>query len=158
MKKLLALTLVGISTVGIASACSKSNTNVLEQNHEDGKYRGNFIDGGVNQIGIEFTLEKNAITAISIRSLMRNGCDYTKATAALGSMTGMTCTDTEEVFLGKKTLYTTAINNLKDKSVDYVAKYDKGAITTVVAGATENARFNKIRYAVIDGLLHGKYE
>lgn len=160
MKKLLALTLVATTAVTIASACSsKTETNILEQKHEDGTYRGNFIDGGVNQVGLEFALTDNVITKISIRSLMRSGCDYTKATAAAGGMTGQTCADSEDVFTARKAVYTNAINNLKDKNVNYVAAYDKGAIDAdIVAGATSGARFNKIRYAVIDGLLHGKYE
>lgn len=158
MKKLLTLTIVAGSAIGMATACSKPvEKNILEQKHEDGVYRGSFIDGNVNQIGLQFTLKDNVITVISYRSFMYSGCDYSKATPAEAGIYGGTCSATTEVFDARKVLYNAAMNNLKDKNISYVASYNKGIVSDV-AGSTANARFNKIRHAVIDGLLHGKYE
>lgn len=154
MKKLLALTLIAGTAVTMASACAKTETNILEQKHEDGIYRGNFIDKGINQIGIEFTIADNVVTKITWRNLQYGTC-VLNATYNASNCTNLT---DETNFNKIKGQYDAALNNLKDKNINAVAAYEKGDITSVVAGATTGSRFNKIRFAVIDGLLHGKYE
>lgn len=70
MKKLLALTLIAGTAVGLASACAPTPANVLEQKHEDGTYRGNFFDKTVHQVGVEFTIEGGIVKSASFRQLL----------------------------------------------------------------------------------------
>lgn len=46
--------------------------------YEDGRYRGVFGDGGVQQVGIQFYLENNNLKDLSFRHLYYKGNDYRK--------------------------------------------------------------------------------
>jgi len=46
--------------------------------YEDGRYRGIFGDGGVQQVGIQFDLEDNKLKDLSFRHLYYKGDDYRK--------------------------------------------------------------------------------
>ena len=80
MKKLALLALSAIMVFALA-ACTGANTPPADQNivtHENGTYRGSYVDGGGVQVAVEFTLEDNVIAKINFRHLAYNGVDYLK--------------------------------------------------------------------------------
>lgn len=55
---------------------------LVEAKLENGVYRGSYLDGGAQQVGIEFTLENNKIASAKFRSLTYKGVNYLKPSNA----------------------------------------------------------------------------
>ena len=52
-------------------------SQLIVKNYEDGTYRGAYVDGGYRQVGVEFTLKNNIITAFNLKHLEYKGINYT---------------------------------------------------------------------------------
>ena len=117
----------------------------------NGTYRGDFYDSGVQQVGVQFTLEDNIVKSTSFRSLFYGGVDY-RAEKEDKKIIAMTEQYTEllkflegkDIRAGIEKLYTPG---------DIVA--DKTVGTDVVTGAT--VRSAKVISAMNDGLNRGLY-
>lgn len=55
---------------------------LVEAKLENGIYRGSYLDGGAQQVGIEFALENNKIVSAKFRSLTYKGVNYLKPSNA----------------------------------------------------------------------------
>ena len=65
---------------GVGAGCQKALVQRLEEvSHEDGTYRGVFIDQDEIQVGIEFSLHDNRVTRIGFRHLRAKGDEYLNA-------------------------------------------------------------------------------
>ena len=65
-----------LSSSGSSSSMSVPESSSGRGGYRDGIYRGAYVEGGVNQVGVQFTLEDNIIKDISFRSLSYGGVDY----------------------------------------------------------------------------------
>lgn len=69
----------GTSSSGTSSSSQASGSSPVAPSNtgwRDGTYRGAYVDGGDNQVSVQFTLENNVITEISYRSLTYKGVNY----------------------------------------------------------------------------------
>jgi LPXTG-motif cell wall-anchored protein len=110
---------------------------------EDGTYRGVFIDGGVQQVSVEFDLKDNIIDKISYRHLFYGGVNYRQIGADHGEYP-------------VRLQYEQALNHLKGKSLDTIFDLHAPGSIDGLTGAT--IRANKLLSAVIDGLNRAPYK
>lgn len=121
-----------------------------EQVYQDGTYRGSYLDGGIQSVGIEFTLKSGVIDSIKYRVLAYKDVDYLKAG------------DVERVKVLEKQ-YQTLIAHLKGKPLtEVMALYKPGDLVKTemvgadaVTGAT--LRSGKVVSAIADALNRGAY-
>lgn len=73
MKKFLAFAIFALVAVVLVGCGNGEEERV---SFEDGTYRGAFLDRNEMNVGIQFTLEDNIVTAIRHRHLMYRGVDY----------------------------------------------------------------------------------
>lgn len=115
--------------------------------HENGTYRGVFIDKDVIQVNVEFTLEEGVITAASFRHLRRDD-DYFLETDS-------------EPYKFVVTQYREALGYLIGKEIDkhLTDLYNpENVVATEVDGYTSaTIRAQKIISAIRDGLNRGVY-
>lgn len=118
---------------------------------ENGTYRGTFIDGGEQQVGVQFTLADNKVAAISYRDLIYKGVDYKSE-------------KTDAKVMGLNEQYVDLINYLvgKDLRLSLNNLYNPGFVVgnkvvgpDTYTGAT--LRSSKIITAINDGLNRGVY-
>ncbi len=95
MKKVLSLIFAALSLTILLASCSpsgngssaspsgssgtsapSSSSTPAKTGYRDGTYRGAYVEGGTNQVGIQFTLDDNIIREIAFRSLTYKGVDY----------------------------------------------------------------------------------
>ncbi len=129
-------------------AATENSGRVLKGNYADGTYRGAFVDGGHQQVGVEFKLENNIITAFTLKHLEYKGINY--------------LTEKEnQTTIGLKAQYDQLANYLigKDIRENLSALYKPGDIVTdqvdTMTGAT--LRSGKIISAAQDALNRGVY-
>ena len=130
-------------------ACQGGAGSVSEEvrRHENGTYRGVFIDRDAIQVNVEFTLEEGVVTAASFRHLRRDD-DYHLETET-------------EPYRSVVTQYREALNYLVGKEIEtnLTDLYNpENVITTQVDGYTSaTVRAQKIISAFRDGLNRGVY-
>lgn len=114
-------------------------TTAFGAKYQDGTYRGIFLDGGEQQVGVQFDLKDDVVTKISYRTLAYKKIDYLK----------------DETVKPMKEEYDGLLTYAVGKNVDDVMKamYTPGDIEQ--AGAT--IRATKVRAAVKNGLIHDAY-
>jgi uncharacterized protein with FMN-binding domain len=119
--------------------------------YENGVYRGVFVDGNEEQVGIEFTLVDGQVTKVQYRTLAYKGVDYRKSEDAK-----------IKAYLGQ---YQALINTLVNKPVDSAleALYEPALLVDnvtvdvdVLTGAS--LRSGKVISAIRDGLNRGVYQ
>ena len=117
------------------------------QNHQDGWYRGVFIDGDAIQVNVEFELKESVVKNISFRHLKRDENYHL---------------DTEkEPYRSVIEQYREALQYLVGKNIEVHIDdlYEPGAIVEKeVDGYTAaTLRTNKVRSAIQDALNRGVY-
>lgn len=152
MKKFAALMLVGISLFGLVGctgqqASADQPAVVAEVSHEDGTYRGAFMDGGAMQVGVEFKLENNIVKEAKFRHLEYRDTDYRKE-------------ETDQTIIGLRGQYEELLSYLEGKDIrnDLKDLYEPGNFVEDVdtfTGAT--VRSSKVISAIRDGLNRGVY-
>ncbi len=117
--------------------------------HEDGTYRGVFLDEDQIQVGVEFTLNNGLVTHAGFRHLDRGDGNYHLATE-------------EEPYRSVIAQYQEALDHLVGKplSEHLPDLYEPGRIVqTEVDGYTgATIRANKVLSAIRDGLNRGVYQ
>lgn len=116
-------------------------------NYEDGTYRGVFSDSGIQQVSIEFSLEKNTLKSLSYRHLFYKDTDYRKIAADHKLYPVWLQNQQILEYLKGKPL--TAIYDLY-KPGDFIETID------TYTGAT--VRASKVLSAIKDGLNRGTYK
>ncbi|KAB3527289.1 FMN-binding protein [Alkaliphilus serpentinus] len=130
------------------SATENLNQPLLES-YGDGTYRGTYIDGGYQQVGVEFKLESNIVTAFSFKHLEYKGKDYLKEKE-------------DQTIIGLKAQYDELANYLIGKDIrgSLADLYKPGIIVTntvdTFTGAT--LRGGKVISATRDALNRGLYK
>ena len=68
----LPLPILALLILPLLTACERSTpfVNVEHFQHENGTYRGSFIDSGLIQVSVEFTLEDGIVTEAEFRHLV----------------------------------------------------------------------------------------
>lgn len=119
--------------------------------YENGTYRGAFSDGGYQQVGIQFTLDNNLVTAISYRTLKYNDIDYRGEKEDLKIIAINDQFNELIQYLNGKDIRT-ALDELyaPERIVS-----DKEVVTDVVTGAS--VRSTKVISSINDGLNRGVY-
>ncbi len=133
------------------SACSGERpvTHAEERPHEDGTYRGAFIDEGLIQVNVQFTLESGVVTAASFRHLV-------------GAIPEYHLENPEEPYRSVVAQYEEALQYLVGKPLAIHLKdlYNPGAIVSLEVDGYSGAtiRSGKILSAVRDALNRGPYQ
>jgi len=142
MKKffvLFALALVSVALV----ACDTTE----EVSHEDGRYRGAYIDRDGQEVVVQFDLEDNVVTAFSFRALQYGGANYLDSDDPIISGIGEQHKQAAEHLIGQDIREAlTDLYEPGDLDIDDVDGF---------SGAT--IRSNKIVSAVRDALNRGVY-
>ncbi len=146
MKKIFTIpVLIFLSFLTIA--CNKPPAVEDGRVHEDGVYRGGFIDKDSIQVNVEFKLKDGVVTGASFRHLRRDG-DYHLTTE-------------EEPYRSVVQQYEEALSHLVGKEIETHLSdlYEpQNIVTTKVDGYTAaTLRSNKIISAVRDALNRGVY-
>jgi uncharacterized protein with FMN-binding domain len=119
--------------------------------HEDGTYRGVFIDGGKQQVGVEFKLKNNVVTDISYRTLFYGNTDY-RAEKTDAKIMAYTEQYVELIsYLKDKDIRTSLVNLYKPATI----AVDKTVGLDTLTGAT--LRSGKVISSIRDGLNRGAY-
>lgn len=145
MKSMLTLTLL-VMVPWMIGGCRK--TAIHQQRiHEDGIYRGVFIDGDSIQINVEFVLQDGIVQEVSFRHLRRDDDYHLHAT--------------EEPYRSVIQQYQEALNHLVGKKMETHLRdlyTPQEIVNTQVDGYTAaTLRSNKILSAIRDGLNRGVY-
>ncbi len=64
------LAMLGCALFIVACAKQEPFVNIEHYRHEDGTYRGSFIDRGLIQVNVQFTLEDGVVTQAEFRHLV----------------------------------------------------------------------------------------
>lgn len=146
MKRILYVVLV-LGTFAL-TGCSGFGGYREQAQHEDGVYRGVFIDGDSIQVNVEFALKDGIVQEASFRRLHRDYADYHVAA-------------TEEPYRSVVQQYKEVLAHLVGKHLEtHLADlYEpENIITTEVDGYTRaTVRSNKVLSAIRDGLNRGVY-
>lgn len=146
MKSMLALTLL-LMVPWMTGGCSRKAAVHQQRVHEDGIYRGVFIDGDAIQINVEFTLQDGVVQHASFRHLRRDEDYHLHAI--------------EEPYRSVIQQYQEALNHLIGKEIETHLQdlyTPQKIVGTQVDGYTAaTLRSNKIISAVRDGLNRGVY-
>lgn len=125
--------------------------SILLKSFENGTYRGSYVDGNEQQVGIQLTLDNNVITNIAYRALAYKGIDYRRETENL-------------LIVAMTEQYNELIQYLVGKDIreHFVSLYwpgeyvkDQTVEADTVSGAT--IRGNKVASAIIDALNRNPY-
>jgi spore coat assembly protein SafA len=140
------------STIPVSTQPQKQEpVNVNVTRYEDGTYRGVFVDGGKQQVGVEFKLKNNVVTDISFRTLLYGNTDYRAE-------------KTDPKILAYTEQYNELISYLKGKDIRSALEElykpstivsDKTIGVDSLTGAT--LRSGKVVSAINDGLNRGVY-
>ena len=142
---------VAFASLLLVSACEpvRTFTNVEEFAHEDGTYRGTFVDEGLIQVNVQITLQDGVVTAASFRHLV-------------GAVPGYHLDAEEEPFRSVVAQYEEALQYLVGKPLsDHLRDlYKPGDIVTLEVDGYSGAtiRSTKILSAVRDALSRGPYQ
>ncbi len=146
MKQLMNLMLVSLLTWTV-SGCGRDRGARPARAHEDGVYRGVFIDGDSIQINVEFELRDGIVRRASFRHLRRDDQYHLEAT--------------EEPFRSVIRQYQEALDHLVGKPLERNLRdlyTPEQIVETQVDGYTAaTLRSNKIISAIRDGLNRGVY-
>ncbi|MBE0450847.1 MAG: LysM peptidoglycan-binding domain-containing protein [Clostridia bacterium] len=124
---------------------------IVNKNFENGTYRGSFIDGNQQQVGVQMTLENNIVTNISYRALAYKGVNYRTERE-----------DKKIVAMNEQ--YNELIGFLTGKDIrsNFASLYWPGEIVSdkvvdvdTMTGAT--IRASKVTSAIMDALNRGPY-
>lgn len=137
------LTVLVVGTL-ILTGCATPGTEAGD--HEDGTYRGAFLDRDEMQVNVQFTLEDNTVTAARFRLLQYGGSDYLSDDDATRQSIGEQHVQALEYLVGK---------SINDSLSDL---YEPGDFVDDVDGFSgATIRANKIISAVRDALNRGVY-
>lgn len=125
--------------------------SIMFNSYDNGTYRGSYIDGNEQQVGIQLTLDNNIVTSISYRTLAYRGTDYRRETE-------------NPLIVAMTEQYNELIQHLVGKDIrehfiflywpgEYVA--DQTIEADTVSGAT--IRGNKVASAIMDALNRNPY-
>lgn len=136
-----------IIILGLLVGCRSQMVRSEMYSHENGTYRGFFIDGDVIQVVVQFTLHDGTVTAASFRRLHRND-QYNLDTD-------------QEPYRSVIQQYREALGYLVGKNLNqHLADlYAPGNIVTTEVDGYSGAtiRSNKLISAIRDGLNRGVY-
>ena len=122
-----------------------TDIKLLSKPYKDGKYRGVYIDGGVQQVSIEFTLKDNKFQTLEYRHLFYKDIDYKEIDSSH---------EYYPVYLQNLEL----LEYLKDKPIDSIYDlYDTAFIEDIDGFTGATLRASKIISAIQDGLNRGLY-
>lgn len=154
MRKI-AISMVMIISLIVLVGCTEQQPNTGQQgdttvpkvSHEDGTYRGAFLDGGAMQVGIQMKLENNIVKEATFRHLEYRDVDYKKE-------------ETDETVIALRGQYEELLNYLVNKDIRDNLKdlYEPGNFVEDVdtfTGAT--IRSSKVISAIRDALNRGVY-
>ena len=135
----------------LLSSCNKSQYMPSAEMHEypDATYRGVFIDEGIIQVNLQFTLEDGVVTAASFRHLV-------------GAIPEYSLDNDEEPYRSVVAQYKEALQYLVGKPLGTALKdlYEPGNVVTLEVDGYSGAtiRSTKIISAVRDALNRGPYQ
>ena len=135
-----ALLLTGCGLREAAQAAEQQTAVVAELSHEDGTYRGSFIDKGEINVSVEFKLSRDVVTEAKYRFIQYDGKN------CLESPWGPQYLQALEYLVGK------------DIRTNLDALYQPGDFVDDVDGFSgATIRSNKVRSAMQDALNRGAY-
>lgn len=145
--------LIKIGTMVKEQAKDQSNAQVIvhvNTAYANGVYRGAFIDGGYQQVGVEFTVLNGKIEKIDYKVLKYKDEDYLKSDKAIIQAMAAQYGDLLKGIIGKDVEEGIKLLHSPEK----LAK-DAKVGTDVVTGAT--LRSTKVSSAIKDALIRGPY-
>ena len=147
--RMLAL-LIAVGTLLVSACQTSQHVSTAEMNeYPDATYRGAFIDEGIIQVNLQFTLEGGIVTAASFRHLV-------------GAVPGYNLETDEEPYRSVVLQYEEALQHLVGKSLrsGLPDLYDPGSVVTLEVDGYSGAtiRSTKIISAVRDALNRGPYQ
>lgn len=149
-KAILQSTLVALCLLLLVAACEQRRLNIPVEKlrHEDGTYRGGFVDEGLIQVNVQFTLKDGVVTEASFRHLVGAKPSY-----HLGN--------NEEPYRSVVAQYEQVLQYLVGKRLaDHLGDlYEPGNIVTLEVDGYSGAtiRSAKIISAIRDALNRGVY-
>ncbi len=135
----------------LVAACATRETKTTSEDrpHPDATYRGAFIDEGIIQVNLQFTLVDGVVTKASFRHLVGTKPEYNLESQ-------------QEPYRSVVAQYEEALQHLVGKPLrDHLADlYDPGRIITLEVDGYTGAtiRSSKIISAVRDALNRGPYQ
>lgn len=118
--------------------------------YENGTYRGSYLEGGIQQVGLEFTLSEGVIEKAKYRTLTYKGVDYLKPTIAKEEHLKKQYDTLLEGLIGKTFEEARLLLQTPDKLVKNIKTE-----TDTLTGAT--LRSQKVSSALQDGLNRTPY-
>ena len=147
-----AMTLIlAVVSFALLSACTtrEPETTSEKRSHPDATYRGAFIDEGMIQVNLQFTLVDGVVTEASFRHLVGTNPEYSLE-------------NQQEPYRSVVAQYEEALQHLVGKPLrDHLGDlYDPGRIVTLEVDGYTGAtiRSTKIISAVRDALNRGPYQ
>ena len=142
--------LASVSSLVLVGCAMLQPTGTAEtRQHPNATYRGGFIDEGIIQVNLQFTLEDGVITAASFRHLIGAKPEYNLDTE-------------QEPYRSVVAQYEEALQYLVGKRLrDHLGNlYDPGRVVTLEVDGYTGAtiRANKIISAIRDALNRGPYQ
>ena len=142
--------IAGVSSLVLVGCAMLQPTGTAEtRQHPNATYRGGFMDEGVIQVNLQFTLEDGIVTAASFRHLVGAKPEYNLDTE-------------QEPYRSVVAQYEEALQYLVGKRLrDHLGDlYDPGRVVTLEVDGYTGAtiRANKIISAIRDALNRGPYQ
>ena len=141
--------LIALALTGVACRQTPAFVSVEHFPHADATYRGAFIDEGIIQVNLQFTLENGVVTQASFRHLVGAIPDYHLDAE-------------EEPYRSVVAQYHEALQHLVGKPIATHLRdlYTPGEIVSLEVDGYSGAtiRANKILSAVRDALNRGPYQ